>query len=79
MMQQMSILVKLILYQLIDLQSILKLLILRNILFFQPDEGVIFIREGFLDREVQVMFSELDVEIPKEEISKSNKQLKSCN
>ena len=56
----MLILVKLILYQLIDLQgtSILKLLILRKIHFFQPDEGVIFFRERFLDREVQVMFSE---------------------
>ena len=45
-------------------------------IFFQPDEEVIFFQERFLDSEIQVMFSELDAEISKEEILKSIKQLK---
>ena len=44
--------------------------------FFQPDEEVIYFQERFLDSEIQVMFSELDVEITREEILKSIKQLK---
>ena len=45
-------------------------------IFFQPVEEVIFFQEKFLDIEIQVMFSELDAEISKEEILKSIKQLK---
>ena len=44
--------------------------------FFQPDEEVIYFQERFLDSEIQVMFSELDVEITRKEILKSIKQLK---
>ena len=45
--------------------------------FFQLDEDGIYFQERFLDGEVQVMFSELDVEITREEILKAIKQLKS--
>ena len=44
--------------------------------FFQPDEDVIYFQERLLNSEIQVMFSELDVEITRKEISKSIKQLK---
>ena len=45
--------------------------------FFQLDEDGIYFQERFLDGEVQVIFSELDVEIKREEILKAIKQLKS--
>lgn len=44
--------------------------------FFQPDEEVIYFNERFLNSEIQVMFSELDIEITREEILQSIKQLK---
>ena len=45
-------------------------------IFFQPDEVFRFFQERFLDNEIQVMFSELDIEITGDEILKSIKQLK---
>ena len=45
-------------------------------IFFQPDEEFRFFQERFLDTEIQVMFSELDIEITRDEILKSIKQLK---
>ena len=44
--------------------------------FFQPDEDILYFQQRFLDSEIQVMFSERDVEITKEEIIKSIRQLK---
>ena len=45
-------------------------------IFFQPDEEFRFFQERFLDTEIQMMFSELDIEITRDEILKSIKQLK---
>lgn len=45
-------------------------------IFFQPDEEFIFFQERFLNSEIQVMFSELDEEITRDEILKAIKQLK---
>ena len=45
-------------------------------IFFQPDEEFRFFQERFVDTEIQVMFSELNVEITISEILKSIKQLK---
>ena len=39
--------------------------------FLQPDEVTLYFQQRFLDSEIQVMFSELDVEITREEIIKS--------
>ena len=44
--------------------------------FFKPDEDILYFQQRFLDSEIQVMFSELDVEITREEIIKSIRQLK---
>ena len=44
--------------------------------FFQPDEDILYFQQRFLDSEIQVIFSELDVEITQEEIIKSIRQLK---
>ena len=44
--------------------------------FFQPDKDVLYFQQRFLDSEIPVMFSELDVEITREEIIKSIRQLK---
>ena len=44
--------------------------------FFQPDEDILYFQQRFLDSEIQEMFSELDVEITREEIIKSIRQLK---
>ena len=46
------------------------------IYFFQPDEEFRFVQERFVDTEIQVLFSELDVEITRGKILKSIKQLK---
>ena len=50
--------------------------IIRMMPFFQPDEEVIYFQESFLESEIQVMFSEVDVEITRDEILKSFKKLK---
>ena len=44
--------------------------------FFQPDKDVLYFQQRFFDSKIPVMFSELDVEITREEIIKSIRQLK---
>ena len=44
--------------------------------FFQPDKDILYFQQRCLDSEIQVMFSELDVEITREEIITSIRQLK---
>ena len=44
--------------------------------FFQPDEDILYFQQRFLDSEIQVMFSVLDVEVIRKEIIKSIRQLK---
>ena len=44
--------------------------------FFAPDEDVLFFYEGYLQNELQVMFSELNVEITFSEIENALRQLK---
>ena len=44
--------------------------------FFQSDEDILYFQQRFLDSEIQIMFLELDIEITRDEIIKSIRQLK---
>lgn len=55
-------------FWLTHLLNILKAINYPNSEFFQSDEEIIYFQKRFLNTELQVMFSELDVEITRDEI-----------
>ena len=44
--------------------------------FFQPDKDILYFQQRFLDSEIQVMFSELDVALTRVEIINQSDNLK---